>query len=534
MNLAEEAHRKAWENLAESAKEDRYAKYGIYAARSLVVKHPEIYLIGDDLFYQGARKIKGFKECYEEPTALGWRHMEYGGEFRKGKPAGYEGIPDGHPLSFSEIKLDKYRLTDAHRIYPEPFFSILDQRLAPLAVSLKVEGKAVTPLELAEMYYFQAKEEGANPEHLFLVYCDNQEAYILNGQELFSVRENAPVTRSSGNPILIFNEQSVWYPMMERDDRQENDALRNAVDNISSENTVPSVEEWEKTMINHLKMVSALDSEVQLRLAAIAATRATAWGFHPFATAWKSIVPDEDFSEGTYRRFGVIREFDRQANSVSPATAYLHGVVGTSGSLEQRMRFLSSVYLRHTGVVREKEAFGWKEAWRLESWGHLWPCCLMEHTIDDAFRSRTGHCVSQAHMIGSVLEMMRIPHVVVHFDRGKIETAAGSHHFILSQDGAFLFDDGIVNFQGIDSPTEEYGPLLSFSINGGWAFTVGDKLYGNIPSTRVVELVNKIEKALNDRFELTFFADQRKKEIVSKSHFLTILEKNGIEQVSLP
>ncbi len=524
-------HREAWESLVRSAAKTAYAKYGIYASRSLAVRHPEVYLIGDNAFYEGARSINGFKESYDEPTALGWRHMKYGREFFD-KDEDYTGISGGHPLLFRNLRLDKYRLTEARRIYPEPYLPLIDQRLGPLPVTLKTEGKTVTSLELAEMFYFKAKETGENPDSLFLIHCDNEEAYLAKDNVVISIHTGLPVHSLSGSPILIFNEKAVWYPLMGRDDSKKSLPLQNVVNRLAAVTTSSLGDEWERTLVGELEAASALDGDEQLRMAALASVRAGGWRFHPYAALWKGFVPDCDLDIDISRRLGLIREFDRLANSVSPATAYLFGVMGT-GTVEERMRRLSHEYLLNTGVVRESEAHGWKTAWRLESWGHLWPCGLMEHTVDDAFRSRTGHCVSQAHMIAAVLEMSDIPHVVVNFNRGGV-TGGVNHHFVLSQDGSFLFDDGIVNFRGIDAPTEDYGPLLSFSINGKWASTVGDRLYGNIPSARTEDEIARINGALANRFELRFYADEAHDEIVGKDEFLARLQTCMTEQVSLP
>jgi len=532
MKRAHEMHRTAWERLIKRAKDDPYAKYSLYASRTLAVRHPEAYLIGDNWFYEGARSIKGFKESYDEPTALGWCHMKYGHEFFK-KGEGYQGIEDGHSLSFSGLQLGTYRLTEARRIYPEPYLTLLDQRLGPLPLTLKTEGKVVTVLELAEIAYFQAKEAGTDAEQLFLVHCDNEEAYLLQEGELISIRTGHPVFSVEGNPVLIFNESAVWYPLMGRDDRGASAPLEEAVKRLVTGEPALVGEEWEHSLITPLKAVTSLDNLDQLHMAALASVRAGGWRFHPYAKAWKCFVPEEDLDIDISRRLGLIREFDRLANSISPATAYLCEVVKGEGSLEERMRRLSREYLINTAVVRESEAHGWKQAWRLESWGHLWPCGLMEHTIDDAFRSRTGHCVSQAHMIAAVLEMSEIPHVVVNFDRGGVKDGV-NHHFVLSKDGSFLFDDGIVNFRGIDTATEDYGPLLSFSVAGEWASTVGDKLYGNISSARVEERIEEIKKALSDRFDLHFYIDEQKKATVDKEGFGKTLETGEIEQVPLP
>jgi len=530
---AHEMHRTAWEQLIERAKDNSYAKYGLYASRTLAVRHPEAYLIGDNWFYEGARSIKGFKESYDEPTALGWCHMKYGHEFFQ-KGEGYKGIEDGHPLSFTSLQLDKYRFTEARRIYPEPYFPLLDQRFGPLPLTLKTEGKVVTVLELAEIAYFQAKEAGTDSKQLFLVHCDNEEAYLLQEGELISIRTGHPVFSVEGNPVLIFNESAVWYPLMERDDRGASAPLAEAVKRLATGTPTLVGEEWEHSLIAPLKAVTSLGNLDQLYMAALASVRAGGWRFHPYFDVWKRFVPDEDLDIDISRHLGIVREFDIRANSVSPATAYLWGVTGEDGSLEERMRRLSRRYLIDTAVVREAEAHGWKKAWRLESWGHLWPCGLMEHTIDDAFRSRTGHCVSQAHMIAGVLEMSDIPHVVVNFDRGGV-TGGVNHHFVLSQDGSFLFDDGIVNFRGIDVPTEDYGPLLSFTADGEWASTtVSNKLYGNISSTRLAKWIDLIDKALAGRFDLRFFANKEEKQVVNKDGFLSLLREQEVETVCVP
>jgi len=535
------AHKSAWEGLLSQARTDPYAKYGVYASRTLAVKHPEVYLRGDKWFCEEAKTLKGFRECYEEPTALGWCHMDYGFKFFSGG-SHYKGIPDGHVLALSELRLETYRPVPAWRIYPQPYLPVLDCRLGPVALTLKTEGKVVTALELAVIAYFRAKDRGADPKQLFVVCCDNEQAYLLEEEDLFCVQENAVVPEPAGNPILIFNDDSVWYPLMDRDDRQRSSALKGAVDRLATDVISVSIaDEWEREMIDRSREVTALRGDGMLNLAAIASVRGKGWPSHTYHTVWQSILPDSDVEYSISRHMCAIREFDRHANAVSPATAYLCGVMGAEGSLEERMRRLSREYLINTAVVREAEARGWKPAWRLESWGHLWPCSLMEHTIDDAFRSRTAHCISQAYIIASVLEMAEIPHVMVHFDRGGI-TKQISHHFVLSQEGSFLFDDGIVNFRGIDPPTEDYGPLHSFSVCGEWARPVGDGPYGNVSSERMAELIERVDNALAGRFELRFFANKKagsvgateeERHSVGKDEFLRYLEEQATEQISL-
>ena len=532
LQSAAKKHREAWESLVASAAHGEYARHAIYASRSLAVAHPEVYLLGDSWFYQGASKLTGFQECYEDPTSLGWCHMEYGRPFFRGGKD-YPGIPGGQGLNFGDIKLAEYRPVSARRLHPAPFEAFIDHRLAPLAVSLKTEGRAVSPLELAEIVYFQRLARGSDPRHLFLVQGVDGGGYLFDGEHLVSMKTGDTVERPTAGAALIFNSQAVWYPVMGRDDSGANPELRRAVDRLASPDDSLELTPWEEGLLGSLRAATALDNDDQRTMAAIAATRATGWKCHPFYAAWSRSVPEDDFEITISRRLCIVREFDRLANSVSPATAYLYGVLSEGGSLEERMRRLSREYLIRTGVVREAEAHGWKPAWRLESWGHLWPCGLMEHTVDDAFRSRTGHCVSQCHMIGAVLEMAKIPHVVVNFDRGGVKEGI-SHHFVLSQDGTFLFDDGIVNFRGVDADTEDYGPLLSFAIGGEWARTVASGTHGNVTTARLGELLQVVDRALAGRFPLQFYADRQTKEILSKDQYLQRVAGDAIEEVTLP
>ena len=65
LERATQTHQDAVEMVLTKAKTDNYYKYGIYAARILAVKHPEIYLQADDLFLETIETNTGFKKAYE-------------------------------------------------------------------------------------------------------------------------------------------------------------------------------------------------------------------------------------------------------------------------------------------------------------------------------------------------------------------------------------------------------------------------------------------------------------------------------------
>jgi len=533
MNYSTKLHNEAWEELAHDAITDPYARNGIYTSRTIAVKYPEVYLTADRWFMEGASSIKGFLESFRAPTALAWRHMEYGKEFHC-MSDDYRGIPDGKTLNWDDINLSSYRVADPNRIYPDPFLSFLDQRIAPLPVSLQTEGKVVTPLELAEMYYLKEISDKQGSNQPLIVYCDDHKAYLWREGELISGEDGCQKSELSGNPVLIFDEDSVWYPLFNRDDTDKDHGLAEAVKKLKKGTTEPRFEDrTEEKVVGELKKSSILSNERQKKLAALASTRAGGWLFHPYSRQWEDFVSVEDFELDISRHLGLVREFDKLANKVSPVTAYLLDKINSdSSSLEERFRELSKNYLELTGMVREKEAHGWKEEWRVESWGHLWPCGLMEHTIEDAFRSRTAHCVSQSHIIGAMLELMDVDHVVVNFNRGGVDEAT-NHHFVLSSDGKFLVDDGIVNFRGKDAETEDYGPLLSFSRKGKWARTGKGQLFGNIDGQDLVEELEVIGKAMDGRFNFRFFSVEDENSIEEKDEFMLKLTDAKVEQVEI-
>ena len=65
MRHAHQIHKAAWEKVLANAQEGTYQKYGVYGSRILAVRYPEVYLRGDDLFWQIAKGVDGFQEAYE-------------------------------------------------------------------------------------------------------------------------------------------------------------------------------------------------------------------------------------------------------------------------------------------------------------------------------------------------------------------------------------------------------------------------------------------------------------------------------------
>lgn len=532
MRHAHHVHKAAWEKVLANAQEGAYQKYGVYGSRILAVRYPEVYLRGDDLFWQIAKEVDGFQEAYGIEYVADMYMMNFPDKILAGENV-------GQPLSMARVHSSRYKVVHEVDLYPEgyPFFPWLDRRMEPFAVTLKDKERRLTPLERAEHEYFRAKEGGAAQEALFLIACDDGAAYLCSEGQLWSAREGKQVAEVGGNPVLIFNEQVAWYPLMERDDTDYSAALAQVVEAFTTDVSVPTLDPWEYQQLERLRKITQLTTEKQFDLAALVATRAQGLGRFAFTEVWDRVLPHQAFDPWTLsRKMGVLKECLRYASYLSPATAYLAALILESPTQEMGIRAVGQEYLKHSGVIREDER-GWKKPGRLEAWGHLWGCCFCEYDIDDVYRTQGGaHCVSQAMNLSPALDLASVEHYVTHFNRGGV--GARDHHFIYSCDGEFVIDDGIVNFFATDHPTTgNWGSLLSFSQDGRWAGTVAGQFYGNVSPSETLEVVQEINRMVGGKFTmhfLSFLGDEQKQ--VSMEEFIGYLKstQEGWQPVTLP
>lgn len=494
-----ELHRAAWERVLVNAKERTFQKYGIYGSRILSVRYPEIFLQADDLFWQIVSTVEGFQHVFEIKQV----EDRYIADFPDLILAGTN---TGLPFSMTRVNSNEYKVCDYEDLQPEgyPVFSWLDQRMAPLAVTLKDKYLRLTPLERAEHEYFREKERGAAPDKLFLIVCDDGSAFLSNDGSLWSARENGPVTEIQGNPVLIFNHATAWYPLMDRFETDGSDQLRQLVDSLVTDVVTPAIDPWEYAQVERLKKVTQLETDPQFDLATVIAGRAHGIGRYGITRVWDRVFPHQDFSPLTLSlKLGVLKECNRYANWLSPATAYLAGLILGGKDQESGIRAFGQEYLKHNGVIRP-DAREWKKAGRLEAWGHLWGCCLFEYTIDDMYRTQGGgHCISQAMASSPALDLAGVDHYVTHFSKGGI--GSRDHHFIYSCDGEFVIDDGIVNYFAKDHPTTiNWGSLLSFTRDGRWAGTLAGQFYGNVSPVETIDVIKEIAKMAANKFDLSF------------------------------
>ena len=351
------------------AETDSYYKYGIYASRILAVKHPEIYLQADDLFLEAITTNIGFKKSYEitdvQDIYFVWKL--HGGEM------------SGPPFSLDYVDFTRYEIIKSGELYPEgyPVLPYLDRRMLTVAATLKSAGNRLNQLEKAEQYYFVLKEHGVASNQLYLVYCDNENAYLYDRGNLIGARDLESVSQVEGNPILIFNEESAWYPLMGRDDASNDAILKQVVDKYATEVTTPELSDFEARMVARLVEVTSLEG-LQEDAAIVFAVRSgdteAGQDNRPFQPIWQKLASINEMA-----RITLIASVNSNANFLSPIAAYLAAIAAEYEG-EAKIEAACNEYVSHAtppGATRPG--------------GFLWTLGIVSYTIDDAYYAHAGN-----------------------------------------------------------------------------------------------------------------------------------------------
>lgn len=233
-----------------------------------------------------------------------------------------------------------------------------------------------------------------------------------------------------GNPVLILNEENVWYPLMERDDTTKDPVLDHIVEEYSTDIRTPQLAEFEENAIEILKQVTELEGENQVLMAAIAAvhtegTKRPTETYSEFEAVW------EELDIPLYAH-GVFEEIYKRADSLSPITAYLAWISGGYEG-ENKIEAIAGEYLKHAG----SPIYNYKLAH-----GHIWNCTLVGKTIGESYRTRAGHCVWQAANISPVLDALNIKNYVI---QTRFPHAFYSHHWVLLPHYDLIVSNGSVS-----------------------------------------------------------------------------------------
>lgn len=489
--LREEAivlHMKAWNTTVENAKSDNYFKYGIYASRILAVRHPEIYLQADKLFISKISSLGGFQKAYETRNV----HSDY--------LMGRNMV--GKPFSFDLVDFDRYNLIPSLAIYPKdyPVFGYLDRRMLPVATTLKTFDERITELEKIEQYYLASKSTKK-----YIIYCDNDRAYLWIDGKIINANLSE-VKEIDGNPILIFNEKHVWYPLMDRNDTKLDNTFRAIVKKLSTSTKLPEVTDFERRMIEKLKLVTELNDNKQKRLAVLASIRA---GIIYFEEEWAKALPEFKCSKEVYH--SIMKEIIKDGNYLSPITSHLATILNHYQG-EAGLEKMIKEYLTHSSIDGHK------------AHGHLWRCTMLEYLIEDSYRAKTGHCVTQAANLMAVLNLAGV-------DCYRLSALKPhGHDWLYVPKYDVVLSNGRVEKSG--SVLCEQRILRFISHDDKWAYFFPYDFYaGTLPPNQTVEILQYLKSVHNEDFYGGVKIESELKEVDFKKLVSSIARKNQAWQV---
>jgi hypothetical protein len=204
----------------------------------MAVKHPEVYLQADRVFLESIDGITLDQRVpAKDSLSFGFLYFT--------------------TFNFKVIDPSRYEIVSCREIYRGmPYLPTLDQRAFSLSSMLKrfdnVRGSVAsqnraTQLNAAILRYLRSSP-GRDP---YIILTDSDTAYVAD--EVTLSVQGTVGEPLDGSPILVFNEGSVWYPLMGRDDTAKDPSLRAIVDRYSRGQNTSVLTEFEVTLIRTLE-----------------------------------------------------------------------------------------------------------------------------------------------------------------------------------------------------------------------------------------------------------------------------------------
>jgi hypothetical protein len=318
------------------------------------------------------------------------------------------------------------------------------------------------------------------------LYCDNESAYVYTFGKLIQMNGLKECEKLSGNLILIFSQESVWYPLMGRDDRAKDKVLNTLVSKYSTGIQRPDLTEFESRMISALSTVTILEDSRQVLLAAISAAHTEGTGvaqhvrFPSFWTAWRKLgIP------GT--ALGLFQEIYRRANYLSPIAAYL-AAVSDQFIGEEGLQAMTKEYLKYTATPGMPYAHG-----------HTWVCMLNGLTIDECYRTQAGHCVWQSASLGAVLDLLAIDNYTI---EGLTSDLKSAHTTVYVPKYDLILNNGRILERGTvlsrSRTKEPYSAIRYIRHNERWANPMIGSYTGTLSPNNTIGILRYLKGLHND------------------------------------
>lgn len=457
-----------WLKYLTETDDNHYHKYGLYVNRLMTVRHPEVYLLGDYQFLENVENL-------EMQPYYGWDATRY--------------------FSLERYDVNQNTIITSREFYPDEIdiFPYLDKRcLGAKALIWKsvffdpVQQPYIKEIEKSVLTFCKRKMQDSAAE-MYLLYAEDESAFLWLEEQFYSMYDGSPVSIDSiraKNVILIFNDRFVWYPLMERDDREQDTTLDSLIIECTTADVLPILTPEEQSLIEHLRELSRLNSEEEILLAGYMAGKCNfAYGVFPedamwinsMLEKWQSVLPilkyDDLVSMLGWYCYGSIsslltNQVILESNVLSPYTYHLASTLPEDFVAED-LQTLSKWYYHYDF-----------------SWGTIWELGLDNYSIDESGFSRSGACDIQALNIASILNLRGIEN---YFFQGYRSFYEYGHCLVYVPDYRIVFSNGIyLDDPAIFVPGYPNG-LFYLAHLDGWAAFIQESFYGNVNPSEVAD-----------------------------------------------
>lgn len=420
-----EIHRNAWLDIINSSQNDPFIKYSFYTSRTLSVKYPEVYLRADHIKAQS------------------------------------------YPLMISLDLLRGYSIIGFKEVYPTgyPVLSFLDRRNFPLFLTMHSLSLTMTQVDMASAYYVMSVLNNRGRNDVFIVYCDTEDSYVYSQDGLVSMKNLQMVDSVIGDPVLIFNEEYVWYPMMGRNDTSRSEGLARVVHAYATERVLPVLSEFEERVVERLKEVTGkIDLKIALQLTEFSWHRDPATIKYPY----------------TILHCGLMLKL---ADCLSPIPAYL-AVLGSQSRGEESILAICAEFLAH--ITKHNYLPN--------------PGDETENTADSSYYTRIASCGPKSFPISVALDFLGITNYVVSGKEvekyGHFWVYVRDYDLIVSNAGIPARDTFVAYGEGPNKLIEYIGFRMQ-GLSFTW-FSGKFEMRGNLPPSVVIELLNYVHDRYGD------------------------------------
>jgi len=432
-----EMHQNAWQDVLNASRDDAFIKYAFYTSRILAVEHPEIYLKSD--------RIKA----------------------------------ESYPLVLSLDLLGTYSIIGFEEIYPTgyPVLPFFDRRNFPLFLTMHSVSLTMTEVDMASAYYVMTVLKDRNRSAVFIVYCDTEDSYVYSKDGLVSMKNLQIVNSTTGNPVLIFNEDHVWYPMMGRDDTAYSEALRNVVRAYAKQRVVPALSEFEQRIVERLKGVTGnVDLKLALQLTEYSWHRDPSAIRYPYSILHCALML-------------------KLADYLSPVPAYLAALGGQSLG-EEGIAAIGDEFLKHISKHNYLPNRGDET----------------ENTADSSYYTRIASCGPKSFPISVALDFLGITNYVVSGkemkEYGHFWVYVRDYDLIVSNAGIAAKNTFVAYGEGPNKLIEYVGFKMQ-GLSFTW-FNGEFELRGNLSPSVVIELLEYVHQRYSDDIGgINYVDDQR-------------------------